>query len=128
MAPGATLAELSALFDLTSEEVADHARRIANRVHRLSELWAFHGTPEAIVRKTLRQLARSHRVLMPSHEGLTEQVNRMPGIGADFITSIGNRDYSMIMGTTLFYVVLLLFGNLAVDILYGVVDPRIRVE
>jgi oligopeptide transport system permease protein len=59
---------------------------------------------------------------------IIEQINRMPGIGADFITSIGNRDYSMIMGTTLFYVVLLLFGNLAVDILYGVVDPRIRVE
>ncbi len=57
-----------------------------------------------------------------------ENIFGVPGVGRDFIQSIGNRDYSMIMGTTLFYVVLILLGNLSVDILYGVVDPRIRVE
>lgn len=57
-----------------------------------------------------------------------ENIYGVPGIGRDFIISIGNRDYSMIMGTTLFYVVLILFANLSVDILYGVADPRIRVE
>ncbi len=57
-----------------------------------------------------------------------EQVFGIPGVGTDFIRSIGNRDYSMIMGTTLFYAVLIVIANLSVDILYGVVDPRIRVE
>ncbi len=57
-----------------------------------------------------------------------ENIYGVPGIGRDFIQAIGNRDYSMIMGTTLFYVVLILLANLSVDILYGVADPRIRVE
>lgn len=57
-----------------------------------------------------------------------EQVFGIPGVGTDFIRSIGNRDYSMIMGTTLFYALLIVIANLSVDILYGVADPRIRVE
>jgi oligopeptide transport system permease protein len=57
-----------------------------------------------------------------------EQIFGVPGVGTDFIRSIGQRDYSMIMGTTVFYSALILLGNLSVDILYGVVDPRIRVE
>jgi oligopeptide transport system permease protein len=57
-----------------------------------------------------------------------EQIFGVPGVGTDFIRSIGQRDYSMIMGTTVFYSALILLGNLSVDILYGAVDPRIRVE
>lgn len=57
-----------------------------------------------------------------------EQIFGVPGVGVDFIRAIGQRDYSLIMGTTLFYFVLVILGNLSVDILYGVVDPRIRVE
>jgi oligopeptide transport system permease protein len=57
-----------------------------------------------------------------------EQIFGVPGVGVDFIRAIGQRDYSLIMGTTLFYFVLVIVGNLSVDILYGVVDPRIRVE
>ena len=51
-----------------------------------------------------------------------------PGISGDFVRAIGNRDYSMIMGTTLLFAVLIVFANLMVDVLYGVVDPRIRIE
>jgi oligopeptide transport system permease protein len=57
-----------------------------------------------------------------------ETIYAIPGVGRDFVLSIGNRDYSMIMGTTLLYAVLIVLGNLSVDILYGVIDPRIRVE
>ena len=57
-----------------------------------------------------------------------EQIFGVPGVGVDFIRAIGQRDYSLIMGTTLFYFVLVILGNLSVDILYGAVDPRIRVE
>ena len=57
-----------------------------------------------------------------------ENIYGIPGVGRDFVVSIGNRDYSMIMGTTLVYAVLIVVGNLTVDILYGIVDPRIRVE
>jgi len=72
-----SLAALAAAFDLTSEELAEQAQRIASSVHRLSELWAFHRTAEPIVRQTLRRIARRHRVLVPRQDGLTQQVNRM---------------------------------------------------
>ena len=57
-----------------------------------------------------------------------ENIYGIPGVGRDFVVSIGNRDYSMIMGTTLLFALLIVVGNLTVDILYGIVDPRIRVE
>ncbi|MGC4375392.1 oligopeptide ABC transporter permease [Fictibacillus sp. Mic-4] len=56
-----------------------------------------------------------------------ENIFAIPGIGEQFVKSINVNDYPMIMGTTLFYSALLIFSMLIVDILYGVVDPRIRV-
>jgi ABC-type dipeptide/oligopeptide/nickel transport system permease component len=50
----------------------------------------------------------------------------IPGIGRAFVGAIVARDYAVIMGTTLFYTGVFVFANLAVDILYAVVDPRIR--
>ena len=46
-------------------------------------------------------------------------------MGRLFVQSINARDYSMIMGTTLIYAVLIAFANLAVDVVYGWLDPRI---
>jgi oligopeptide transport system permease protein len=57
---------------------------------------------------------------------IIEFVFSIPGIGRAFVDSIFNRDYGVIMGTTLFYAVLIVLANLVVDILYAVVDPRIR--
>lgn len=51
-----------------------------------------------------------------------------PGIGREYVTAITNRDYSMIMGTTLLYAVLIAVANLSVDLVYGLLDPRIKVE
>jgi len=42
------------------------------------------------------------------------------------VSAISSRDYSMIMGTTLFYALLVAIANLTVDLSYGVLDPRIR--
>jgi len=57
---------------------------------------------------------------------VTEQIFGIPGMGKHFITSIGNRDYPVIMGTTLLYALFLVFANLVVDITYAWLDPRIR--
>jgi len=48
------------------------------------------------------------------------------GVGRHFVSAISSRDYGLIMGTTLFFALIITFANLAVDILYAVVDPRIR--
>jgi ABC-type dipeptide/oligopeptide/nickel transport system permease component len=57
---------------------------------------------------------------------ITEQIFGIPGMGKHFITSIGNRDYPVIMGTTLLYAIFLVAANLMVDITYAWLDPRIR--
>ena len=48
------------------------------------------------------------------------------GIGRHFVTAVSGRDYGLIMGTTLFFALVITMANLVVDILYAVVDPRIR--
>ena len=50
----------------------------------------------------------------------------IPGLGKYFVTSITNRDIPVIMGTTLLYAVFLVLANLAVDITYAFLDPRIQ--
>lgn len=56
-----------------------------------------------------------------------EKIFSIPGIGKYFVESIFNRDYSVIMGVTIFYSALLLLVNLLVDIAYTLVDPRIKI-
>ena len=57
---------------------------------------------------------------------VVEKVFAIDGIGKYFVTSIGSRDYPLIMGTTIFYGALLIFCNYIVDLLYGIIDPRIK--
>lgn len=57
---------------------------------------------------------------------IIEYMFAIPGIGRQFVTSISARDYGLIMGTTLFYAAVVAAANLVVDLLYTVVDPRIR--
>ncbi len=59
---------------------------------------------------------------------VVEQIFSVPGIGRAFVSSITNRDYPMIMGTTIILAVLIVVMNLVTDILYKVVDPRITLE
>lgn len=57
-----------------------------------------------------------------------EKIFSIPGLGSYYITSINDRDYTMIIGTTVFYAALFIISQLVVDLLYGFVDPRIRVS
>ena len=59
---------------------------------------------------------------------VVEQIFAVPGIGRAFVSSITNRDYPMVMGTTIILAVLIVVMNLISDILYKVVDPRISLE
>ncbi len=56
---------------------------------------------------------------------VVETIFRIPGLGQFFIMSAMNRDYTLIMGTVIVYSVILLLMNFIVDIVYGVMDPRI---
>lgn len=57
-----------------------------------------------------------------------EHIFAVPGLGDQFVLSITTMDYPTIMGTTIFYSALIIFVIFIVDILYGVIDPRIRVS
>ena len=59
---------------------------------------------------------------------VVEKIFAVPGIGRTFVSAITDRDYPMIMGTTIVLAVLVVTMNLVSDILYKVVDPRIRLE
>lgn len=59
---------------------------------------------------------------------IIEGIFSIPGIGAYFVNCITSQDYTMIMGTTIFFSVFLVFTNFFVDLLYGIIDPRIRIS
>ena len=59
---------------------------------------------------------------------VVEQIFAVPGIGRAFVSSITNRDYTMIMGTTIVLAILIVVMNLVSDICYKIVDPRINLE
>ena len=55
-----------------------------------------------------------------------ESIFAIPGLGRHFVTSIYNRDYTVILGITVFYSALLVFMNFLVDLTYVWLDPRIK--
>lgn len=58
---------------------------------------------------------------------LVESIFAIPGLGKYFVSSIYDRDYTVILGVTIFYCVLLVILNFLVDVSYSFIDPRIRV-
>jgi len=59
---------------------------------------------------------------------IVEYMFAIPGMGKYFITAVTDRDYPLIMGVTLTYSALIVLANIAVDAIYGVLDPRVSVE
>lgn len=59
---------------------------------------------------------------------VVEKIFTIPGLGREFVSSITNRDYTMIMGTTIILAALVIAANVLVDILYKVIDPRIKLK
>ncbi len=59
---------------------------------------------------------------------IVEKIFTIPGLGGEFIGSIGSRDYTVIMGTTIFLAAIMVVMNVVVDIVYKLVDPRIKLK
>lgn len=59
---------------------------------------------------------------------IVEKLFTIPGLGSEFIRSITNRDYPLVMGTTLFLAAMIIALNVIVDIVYKIVDPRIKLN
>ncbi len=59
---------------------------------------------------------------------VVEKIFVIPGLGGEFIKAINGRDYTLIMGTTIFLATLIIVMNVLVDIVYKIVDPRIKLK
>lgn len=59
---------------------------------------------------------------------IVEKIFTIPGLGGEFIGSITSRDYTVIMGTTIFLATIIVVMNVVVDIVYKLVDPRIKLK
>ena len=59
---------------------------------------------------------------------VVENIFTIPGIGREFVNSVSNRDYTVIMGLTIFLGIILVLCNLISDIICALVDPRIKLE
>ena len=57
-----------------------------------------------------------------------ESLFTIPGIGADMVSSITNRDYTMIMGVTILLGALIIIANILSDIVGAMIDPRIKID
>ncbi len=57
---------------------------------------------------------------------VVEHIFAIPGIGRFFVLAVSNRDYSVVLGITIVYTIILVFANLIVDFLYVYLDPRIK--
>jgi oligopeptide transport system permease protein len=131
--PAVTLAALPAAYvaQLTRAEVAEIARRDFVRTARAK------GLPEARVR--FGHVLRNALLAVVTYLGpllavlltgsfVVEHIFAIPGLGRFFVTAVTNRDYPLVLGVTLVYTTGVVLANLAVDLLYGWLDPRIRVR
>ncbi|GMB08911.1 peptide/nickel transport system permease protein [Thermolongibacillus altinsuensis] len=67
-------------------------------------------------------------VTLVSGAVITETIFTYPGLGQLFLQSVATRDYAVVMSITMLLSIFTLLGNLIADLLYGIVDPRIRLE
>ena len=82
-------------------------------------------------RNTMIPLVTSLAGLLPSlFSGaiITEQVFDLPGIGNEALTAMNNGDIPFIMGYNMFLALLSVLGILLADLMYGIVDPRVKLE
>ena len=59
---------------------------------------------------------------------VVEAIFNLGGLGSKFVSAITNRDYTLIMATTIFLATVMVIANLLTDIVYKIIDPRIKLD
>ena len=123
-----TMAFLTRLMRTSMLEItsADYVRTAKSKGVPMAQIFSRHQLRNAILPVIT--------VLGPSIAGITtgsfvvEQIFAIPGLGKYFVQAVQQNDYGVIMGTTVFYGAFLVLMVILVDILYSVVDPRVRLD
>jgi len=122
-APTAFIARLtrSSMLDVLGQDYMKTA--VAKGLPQTRVLW-LHGVKNAIIPVVTYMGPLLAQILTGSF--IVENIFAVPGLGKHFVTSIYNRDYTVILGVTVFYCVFLILANLLVDLAYPLLDPRIK--
>ena len=121
--PAAYLARVTraSLLDVLSQ---DYVRTAASKGLAGRHVFYRHALPNAAV--PILTVIGPITAALVTGSFIVEQLFSVPGTGRLLVQSIGARDYGLIMGMTLFYAAVIAVANLAVDVAYAIVDPRIR--
>ncbi len=123
LGPMATISRYmrSAVLEVLSQDYirTAHAKGVSGRAVNYR-----HVLPNALI--TVVTVTGISLVNVVTGSFFVETILNIPGIGRHFVTSVTGRDYPVIIGTTLLYAALVMIMNLAVDIAYTVLDPRIK--
>lgn len=123
LGPMATIARYtrSAVLEVLSQ---DYIRTAHSKGVSPHNVHLRHVLPNALI--TVVTVAGVSLVNLVTGSFFVESILNIPGIGRYFVTSVSARDYPVIIGTTLLYAMLVMIMNLAVDLAYTVLDPRIK--
>ena len=120
---GLTRSMRASMLKVTTEDYVKTAR--AKGLNSFEVVWR-HELKNSLIPVMTNLGANIAGIMMGSF--VIEQIFLIPGLGKYFVDSITSMDYPVIMGTTIFYGAVLVALNLIIDVLFGVVDPRIRIE
>ena len=112
----------SSMLDVLGQDYIKTAR--AKGLSRLTVLFK-HALPNSLIPVITYIGPMAAGILTGSF--VIESIFAIPGLGQYFVTSIYNRDYTVILGVTIFYSVIVIVLNMLVDLIYPILDPRIKI-
>ena len=112
----------SSMLDVLGQDYIKTAR--AKGLSRLTVLFK-HALPNSLIPVITYIGPMAAGILTGSF--VIENIFAIPGLGQYFVTSIYNRDYTVILGVTIFYSVIVIVLNMLVDLIYPLLDPRIKI-
>lgn len=112
----------SSMLDVLGQDYIKTAR--AKGLSRLTVLFR-HALPNSLIPVVTYAGPMTAGILTGSF--VIESIFAIPGLGQYFVTSIYNRDYTVILGVTIFYSVIIIVLNMIVDLIYPLLDPRIKI-
>ena len=111
----------SSMLDVLGQDYIKTAK--AKGLSAMTVLWK-HALPNSLIPVVTYIGPMAAGILTGSF--VIETIFAIPGLGRYFVTSIYNRDYTVILGVTIFYSALIIFMNMLVDLVYPLLDPRIK--
>lgn len=112
----------SSMLDILSQDYIKTARA---KGLSWSKVLIKHALPNSLIPVVTYLGPMTASILIGSF--VIETIFAIPGLGQYFVTSIYNRDYTVILGVTIFYSVIVIVLNMVVDLLYPLLDPRIKI-